>query len=583
MRKLLSILVACVGALAVGMPAASASTRGQCGISDARPLWVDFADTTVPFWSTVFARQGVVAAAADAVVLPQLRIAGARTVYFDLAWKGRVGSPSRPAPAETMAARADALFERAAQTTGCTRPLIALNELFGASTTTPWSETNARYRANVLAFARRLAARGARPFLLVSSAPFTGGEAAGWWRQVAQVSDVVLEVYFSGRSVHAQGPNLGNRRLRTTLRTRARSLLAVGVPPARLGVMLQLGSTPHAGGREGLTPATAWLEVVKWEALAARRVARELRLASIWSWGWGTFNRAGDDPVKRQAACVWLWTRDHRLCDGPAAAGPGWDASLTEGQAQLDPGVLARLGSAKIRASAVAALGRVTKDRDVALTALVQRVAESERIHVGAAAVREAERDVIRWHFGGSRAAYARALARAGATADVARGVLADELRRAAAAASLHVPAPSDRAVWEYYATYAPLKARLVRVTPTSRWLGGRARGYALDSLAPPPVFAIPTGATRTIRTPTGSFRVEALADAGPLGELPIAAARPAIRTALAALAREQAYARWTARRQRSAIDRMAFARDRLPQVAAVDLTDYLPFLALPL
>ena len=92
---------------------------------------------------------------------------------------------------------------------------------------TPWTPTTTQYRANVAAFVAQLASRGARPFLLVSSKPFTGGEASDWWRQVAQSSDIVLEVYFSGPSLWKQGATLANRRLRTTIRQRVESLLPV--------------------------------------------------------------------------------------------------------------------------------------------------------------------------------------------------------------------------------------------------------------------------------------------------------------------------------------------------------------------
>ena len=582
MRRALFIVVACFGALLAAAPS-QAATRGQCNLPDAQPLWIDYADGTVPFWSSVFARPGIVAAASNFLVPPQLRAHGARTVYFDLSWKNRVGAPSAPVPAAKIVPSADKLFDTAAQSSGCDKPLIALNELFGASLPTPWSDTNTAYRADVLAYVRELASRGARPFLLVSSEPFTDAEAADWWRQVAQSSDIVLEVYFSGAKLWKQGAVLGNRRLRTTMRQRVEALLAIGVPASRIGIMLQLGSTPGAGGREGLQPASAWFDVVKWEALAARQVAQELKLATIWSWGWGTFNVAGNDPDKQTAACVWLWTRDHALCDGPAAAGAGWDASLAEGQDTLPAGTVCTLGSASVQATAVAALTRVTGDRDVALTALVKRLAEAEQVTVSPNDVLVAEREAITYHFGGSRAAYVQALARAHASVAVARGVLADELRAATVSAQLRVPAPTEQAIEDYYATYAAERARPVRVRPAPRWLGGRSSGLALDTLAPPGLFDLPTGKTRTVETPGGVFEVTLLGDPEPLGELALATARPAIRAALVALERVDAFVAWTQARQDAALARITCTHDQLPQVAAIDLLDYLPFLAVPL
>ena len=109
------------------------------------------------------------------------------------------------------------------------------------------------------------------------------------------------------------------------------SLIQIGIPTNRLGVMLTFSSTPHAGGREGLQPLGRWLDVVKWEALAAKQVSSELQLASVWTWGWAAFNPAGNDPDKPIAACTWLWTRDHSLCDAPALAGSQLDQSLDVG------------------------------------------------------------------------------------------------------------------------------------------------------------------------------------------------------------------------------------------------------------
>jgi hypothetical protein len=506
------LLLACLGALLVAAPAQA----GQCDLPDAKPLWVDFADGSVPFWSSVFAKPGIVAAASNLIVPPQLRAAGAKTVAFDLNFKNRVGSPSVPASAEKIVPAADKLFDAAAQWSACDKPLVALNELFGASVPVPWTPTTTAYRANVLAFVNQLASRGARPFLLVSSTPFTGGEASDWWRQVARSSDIVLEVYFNGPSLAKQGPTLASRRLRTTIRQRVESLIAIGVPVARIGVMLQLGSTPGAGGRERLQPARAWYEVVKWEALAARHVANELGIASVWSWGWGTWNAAGNDPDKQNAACVWLWTRDASLCDGPAAAGPGWNASLTEGQGDLPRGLVCTLGAQTVKATAVAALAKVTGDRAVAVTLLVKRMAESEAAQVEWADVLAAERALVRERFGGSRAAYLAEIARAHANLTIARGAIADQLRRDAISRRLHVRSPSPREIARY-------------------------------------------------------------ADAAPALELPV------VRATLVQHAREQAFTGWSLARQRSALARIACAHDELPQVDAVDLTDYLPFLALPL
>ena len=246
-------------------------------------------------------------------------------------------------------ARADKLFDTAVTSSGCDHPLIAENELFGRGLPTPWTATTAQYRANVLAYLQRLAERGARPFLLLPNRPYThDADADQWWQSASQSADIVPEVYFSGPQISKQGAVAGSRRLRETMRTRMEDLIQIGVPTNRLGMMLTFSSTPKAGGREGLRLSN-WLDVVKWEALASRQIAAELQLASIWSWGWAAFNPAGNDPDKPKAACVWLWTRDHSLCDAPALAGSAFDPSLDVG-ATLPAGTLCVLGSTPARA-----------------------------------------------------------------------------------------------------------------------------------------------------------------------------------------------------------------------------------------
>ena len=91
-----------------------------------------------------------------------------------------------------MEKRADSLFDYAVSVTGCPQPLIALNELWGSWLPMPLTPTAERYRENVLRFVSRLSERGARPALLVSGDPFTGGGAGAWWKAMGQVSDLVL-------------------------------------------------------------------------------------------------------------------------------------------------------------------------------------------------------------------------------------------------------------------------------------------------------------------------------------------------------------------------------------------------------
>jgi hypothetical protein len=257
----------------------------------------------------------------------ELRRRGARTVYWDMYLNGRVGTPWDPADPRTIVARADRLYRHAASVTGCSAPLIAFNELFGSQLRTPWSATNRQYRTNVLTLLSSVARRGARPFLLVSHRPATVGEAGRWWREAAAVSTFVREMYVPAPQIAKWGFALGDFYLRRTMGRAVRQFTGIGIPADRVGFILGFHTKPGTGGRDGLEPARAWFEVVKLEALAARRVATSLGVSTIWSWGWQSWT--GElDADKRAAACVYLWTRDPALCDGPAAAGPGFDASL---------------------------------------------------------------------------------------------------------------------------------------------------------------------------------------------------------------------------------------------------------------
>ncbi|MGZ4340415.1 MAG: hypothetical protein ACXVQ3_10195 [Gaiellaceae bacterium] len=561
----LALLALGAGAARGGAPAAPIPL--PCGLPQAQPLWIDYADGMVPFWSTIFARPGIVGAASNFIVPPQLRAKGAKTVYFDLYMNNRVGTPSKPADPSTIQSRADKLFDTAASSSGCDHPLIALNELSGANLPTPWTDTTAQYRANVLALVQRLAERGARPFLLLPKRPYTHDEAADdWWRQAAQSADLVPEVYFGGPSVWKQGAVLGSRRLRGTMRMRIEDLIQIGVPTSRLGMMLTFSSTRGAGGREGLQPLSAWLDVVKWEALAAKQVAGELHVATVWSWGWAAFNPAGNDPDKPTVACTYLWTRDHSLCDAPTLAGSQLDQSLDVGAA-LPVGTVCLLGRTKLLANDLAAMTRVTGDRDVAFSAGFEHAVLADARPVAAALVARTERELILDRFGGDRRAYVKALAQAKVTQGLARTVLADELRRRAVEKTLRVTSPPAAELQDWYATHAALTARAVRIDKKPSLV-----------LAPADrIFALAPGATATI----DGVKVTALGEPAPLGTFPLAQAATAVRTALVAELKDDAFETWLRRRENQSLNALACTHDQLPQPATVDLTDWAPFLAL--
>ena len=315
MRKLLLVVPAAVAAvlLAAGRAGAAPIWAGQCGLPAGRTVWAEYG---WPELLPIMAKPGSVLAVTSGTDYPgRARAAGAALHYFDLHMNNRIGTPTKPASADAVAAQVEKEYAFAVAETGCSTPLIVENELFGAGLATPWTDTNAQYRANVLALLRGLRAKGAFPALLVNSPPFTGGDALDWWLEVSKVADIVREVYVPATQVWPLGPLLGNRLLRQRYRGALAELTSIGIPPNRLGLMVSFATTKGAGGRNGLRPASAWFQVAKWMALSARTVAADTGAGSVFSWGWAKWSVAENDPDKAHAACVWLWARSPALCD----------------------------------------------------------------------------------------------------------------------------------------------------------------------------------------------------------------------------------------------------------------------------
>src|SRR5215207_4397734 len=393
----LRFIVATVAATLVLAPNALA---GPCGLPDAKPLWVDYAESTVGFRDELFRRPGLVLASSGTTTPQSLRDGGAHTVYWQMKLMRFVGTPSEPADAGTVAAEAAELLDRAAASSGCATPLIALEEMWGAGLPTPWSPSNSAYRTNVLELARQLSARGARPFLFVHGNLELRGAAGAWWQQLSASADIVYESFFHAPRTHALGPVLASRTLRVAMRRPVSRLVALGIDPARLGLILGFHSKPGTSGREGLQPVGAWLQFVKLNALAARQVADELGLGSIWSWGWGTFD----------------------------AAGAAFDTSLTDGQLILPEGIQCAFPAGMVREAAVARLAPFAGSPRAALTALVTRRA-LRGARVRPRDITRAEWSLVSARHGGSYARYRRALAHRGLTRADAVAILTDALR----------------------------------------------------------------------------------------------------------------------------------------------------------
>ncbi|HEU5242948.1 MAG TPA: hypothetical protein VFU33_00980 [Gaiellaceae bacterium] len=584
MGKLALVLGAAVAVclFAAGRAASNPVFAGQCGIRAQQTVWGEYG---WPSLLPILAKPGTLLAVTTQYgrgdYAARARARGAATYAFDLKLSQKVGTPSKPADPSTIAAAAEAQYKKAvARDGGCATPLDVENELFGAGIPTPWTASTAQYRANVLAFLQDLAAKGAHPVLLINKSPYAGSsDAVAWWRSVSQVADIVREVYLPATNIWPLGPVLGSRFLRQSYRSAIAEMTSLGIPANRVGIMLSFLSHRGVGGRNGLEPASAWYQVVKWEALAAKQVAKEVGLGSIFSWGWQMWNKREMDPDKRQAACVWLWARTRSLCNAPRMLGKRFDRSLTAGQILLPGGTVCRTeGIGSVGGRALSSLEALTGDREAALSALFERIVESSERPVSRHAVLAAQREVIRDSFHGKRSAYVAALKQAHATVGIALSVLGDELRRARLEQPRYAPKPTASEVATFYATYPDLLVRRVHASPAPPWLGART-GFAVEEAAPQRLFSLPSGRKSRLSTLLGTFAVRPLGAPQALGALPFQTVRRAIVAALRGFERAQSFERWTIGQQNHALNRTICLRDQLPQSAAIDLTEYLPFL----
>lgn len=558
---------------------AAPALADACGLPDSGPVWVDFAGHGAP----IPAKPGLVLAVASGTdAAAQMRAAGAATVLFDLNFNKRVGTTTNPADPSTMQARAKSLFDYAVSVTGCQTPMIAENELAGAQTPTPWSATNGQYRANVLAFLTELAALGARPLISIPNPPYTASDDAKvWWQQVSKVAVLLRQVYFTSpnaKGLYALGPVAASRTIRQSLRGLVNHLTQIGIPSGRVALEMQFTSSPGLGARAGLEPASAWLEVVKLEALAVKEVVKEFKLAGVWSWGWAVFSAsATPDPDKALAACVWLWARDPGSCSAPKVAGPDFDASLQEGQLELPPGVRCTFEDGQILRNAVSRLTSLTGDAGYAASVLFEQAVLGVEQPVASEDVLSAERAVVQSSFSGDRVRYRSALAQAKLTLSDARAIIAARLERDRVEARLDPHTPTGQQIDDFIATYSSQPARLVATTQPAPWLGGAARGWAVSTLAPSEVFGLEQPGQ--IDTPDGAFDVTPLGPALPLGLLPRAQARAAAKVALARLARGTAYHAWLLAQEARRLATATCLGDQVPTPMATDLSPFVPFL----
>jgi hypothetical protein len=569
------LLILAAGGATSAAPAAVADT---CGVPSQTPVWVDFGGHNAP----IPAKPGITIAVASGTDVPaQYREAGAATVLFDLNFNKRVGTTSNPADPSLIDARAKSLFDYAVSVTGCQTPMIAENELAGAQTPTPWTPNNAQYRANVLQFLTDLTSMGATPLLSIANPPYTGGDATYWWQQVSKVAILLRQVYFTSPNavgLYKLGPAAASVSMRNSLRSLVNHLTQIGIPSGRVALEMQVTSSPGLGQRAGLEPSQAWFEIVKLEALAAKYVATQFKLAAVWSWGWATFDpNATPDPDKAAAACVWLWTRDQSLCDGPSVAGAGFDTSLTEGQLDVPAGVRCVTSAGNMLRNAVARYTALTGDPGYAASALLEQLTLSSQVQIAYPDLLSAERAVIVAGFGGDRTKYWAAVKAAKLTLGDARAIIAERLERDEIESHFRAPAPSASAIADFLATYRDQEVRLVGTTDSAPWLNGAKRGWVVETLAPGELFSL--SGPGKIDTADGTFQVTQASESVPLGLLPHAQAVDAARGSLSRLTLETIYRGWLRDQETKLLATASCLNDQVPRAIETDLSAFVPFL----
>jgi hypothetical protein len=244
-------------------------------------------------------------------------------------------------------------------------------------------------------------------------------------------------------------------------------------------------------------------------------------------------------------------------------------------------GVRCTLGSsgAQITKSDVARTAAITGDRESAASALLQRAVLRSEAPVDPVTVLAAERAIVRDRFGGNVGRYRAALADEHVALTEARAILADRIARERVQERFRPRPATPAQLADFVETYATTRVRLVSVEPEAPWLGDAVRGWAVETIAPEQVFALPKGARRTLDTIDGRFEVRALGPALPLLALPPSKARDVARGVLGRFAKDEVYERWLHAKQQALLGAAVCWRDRAPVNADVDLTAFVPFL----
>ena len=509
---------------------------------------------------------------------PQLRAKGAQTVYFDLYLNNRVGTPSKPADPSMIQARADKLFDTAVTSSGCDHAADRRERAVRRAVADAVDADDGavpRERARLSAASRRRAARGRSCSSRTARTPTTRPPTTGGGRRRRSRTSSRRSTS-PGRPISKQGAVAGSRRLRATMRTRMEDLIQIGVPTNRLGMMLTFSSTPQGGRPRG--PAAARSGSTSSSGRRSRR-SRSRRSCTSRASGRGAgrpSTRPATTPTSRRPRARGSGRATTRSATRPRSRARSSTRRSTSGDA-LPAGTLCLLGTTQLLASDVAALTRLTGDRDLAFSAELQHAVLVEAQPVADEAVRAGggrrdPRPLRRQPGGVPRGARARE-GHAGARAADPRRRAAPPRGRGDAARAC---ADRRRSSQEWYATYAAMPAR-AGARDRSRAVARQRAQRASRSQASRRggCFALAAGASGEDRR---ASQVTALGETAPLGSFPFAQAAPAVRTASSPRSSTRRSRSGRAGAQNQRLGSLTCQHDQPPQPATVDLTDWLPY-----
>ncbi len=395
-----------------------------------------------------------------------------------------VGSPTAPAAAASIPAAAAQLLAAAQTSSGCTTPIIALNEMAGRTRRRRGRPARPPTATNLLALVTALATAGARPFVLVPGTPHppnVAGAAANWWQHARD-----------GLGHRARGLRVGAEDLLGRARCSARARCA-----SRSATALQtfLGISVPAGAPRDDARLPVGHRLRRPRGAAAHRQLARGRQAR------GARGEAGRGRARdRVRLVVGLGDvrrvrrrrrQGRRRVHLPVDARPGRCATCsprstatstarsTRARSCSPPACSAR--SARRTTITTAAIDRLCAARTRAPggdSARCSSATSSRAARPRSSRSAAQEAAIIYGRFKGSRARYVAALATRGATPDVGRAAIADGLKLQTIERGLHVPAPTAAAVRAWRKAHGGTRVRLVTSSIPLGWLGNRKDGH---------------------------------------------------------------------------------------------------------